>query len=147
MSHSSDHENAGQIDMTDSDGDTLYRLPTSSEHSDGSDDHRDRVINCSEDRFRETKKRNRDKNDSVDATMLKGPNFLHTNEGVPGDNSDRPPYRERLSQTQRSEMPKEKTVIAEVHNARQSTLSPPFDSISNGGRQRVVAVRRSMLKN
>ena len=138
MQHSSDHENAGQVDTSDSDGDTLYRLPTSSEHSDGSDDHRDGVINRGEVRSRENKKRNRPhNNDNGDSTVLKGSNSLHTNEGVPGDTSDRPPSRERLSRTQRSEMPKERTVIAEVHDTRQLTLSPPFDGSSNGGRQQV----------
>ena len=135
MSHFGDPEDADQIETPDSDGDTLYRLPTSSEHSDGSDDHRDGVENHNKVRSHKTKKRNPNKNVTVDSTALKDPNSLRTNEGVPGDSSDRPPYRERLSRTQRSEVPKEKTVIAEVHNVMQTNLSPPFDDCSNRGRQ------------
>ena len=144
MSHSSDREDAGRIDTSDSDGGTLYRLPTSSEHSDESDEHRDRVESSDEVRSRETKRRNRLANDGyVERTEMKGPNSLHTNEGVPGDSSDRPPYRERLSRTQRSEKPKEKTVIADVHNTIQSNLSPSFDGCSSGGRQHYCGLNSS----
>ena len=135
MSHFGNPEDADQIETTDSDGDTLYRLPTSSEHSDGSDDHRDGVENHNKVRSHKTKKRNPNKNVTVDSTALKDPNSLRTNEGVPGDSSDRPPYRERLSRTQGSKMPRGKTVIAEVHNAMQSNPSSPFDEATKGGRQ------------
>ena len=146
MSHFGDPEDADQIETPDSDGDTLYRLPTSSEHSDGSDDHRDGVENHNEVRSHKTKKRNPNKNVNVDSTALKGPNSLHTNEGVPGDSSDRPSCRERLSWTRRSEMPKEKTVIAEVHKKMQTNLSPPFDDCSNGGRQQYIKMQSKSLK-
>ena len=134
MSQVSNHENTDQTDASESDSDILYRLPTSSEHSDGSDHLRGRVTKRDEIRSCETKKRERQhQNGNTERAVTKGPNFLHNHEGARENSSDHSLRDERLSRTPRSERPGELEVVAEVHDSMTSTL-PPFNNRS-GGRQ------------
>ena len=130
------------IDMSESDGDTLYRLPTPLNHFEEEDESSNAsdVISSSEDM--PTRKRNvkcSTRVQQVNSAITVGPNSLHTNEGARENISDRSLRNGRLSRTPRSERPGELEVVAEVHNQMTSKL-PPFDSRS-GGRQHSYLVK------
>ena len=132
------------IDMSESDGDTLYRLPTPLNHFEEKDEpsNASDVISSAEDmptRKRNVKCSTRVK--QVNSAITVGPNSLHTNEGAREDISDRSLRNGRLSRTPRSEKPGELEVVAEVHNPMTSNL-PPFDSRS-GGRQHFYLFKAS----
>ena len=116
MSNISEETDLIEMNSTESDNETLYRLATPPGQLS------EREISHSKD------------NGVSDNRAYDGPNSIHTNWGARGDSSDRPLNHELLSWARRSEMPIENVTIAEIYNATRTVL-PSFDMWRDGFRQ------------